>query len=242
MILLLTGCINPNGMSLTVINDPRERQLQYEKAIRYYLLNTSYPVVFVENSGTNISRLFQEYVASGRIECLTFMGNQNKIRGKGYGESEIIQFALENSILIKRNKDKRIAKITGRLIIKNIKNIIVIHKFLFKKNTIICSINSDLTFPDSRFIIASRNYFSKLARARENINDSEGIYFEHVLLQVIVRERLHFSPFFIMPQIDGVSGSTGEKYESQKHNFYFTIKYAKYALSLLLKFNRMICY
>ena len=72
MILLLTGCINPNGMSLTVLNNPKERQMQYEKAIQYYLLNTSYPIVFVENSGTNISSSFQDYIASGRIECLTF--------------------------------------------------------------------------------------------------------------------------------------------------------------------------
>lgn len=242
MILLLTGCINPNGMSLTVLNNPKERQMQYEKAIQYYLLNTSYPIVFVENSGTNISSSFQDYIASGRIECLTFMGNQDKTRGKGYGESEIIQFALDNSKLIKKNKDNRIAKITGRLIIKNIKKIVLIHKFILKQNTILCSINSALTFPDSRFIIASKNIFLKLARSKEEINDSESVFFEHILLRVIIRERLHFSPFFIMPQIEGMSGSTGEKYESKKHNFIFTIRYAKYALSLLLKFYGKIRY
>ena len=225
-------------MSLTVINNPRERQMQYENAIRYYILNTCYPIVFVENSGTDISRSFQEYIKSGRIECLSFIGNQNKTRGKGYGESEIIQFALDNSVLIKNNNDMRIAKITGRLIIKNINSIIFIHKFLFKKETILCSINSALTFPDSRFIIASKNIFSKIVKAKENINDSEGIYFEHVLLQVITGERLHFSPFFIMPQIEGVSGSTGEKYESKSHDLNFKLKYAKYALKLLFKYKR----
>ena len=120
MILLLTACINPNGMTMTALSDKEERREQYVKAINYYLKNTKFPIVFTENSGTDISTLFENAIKSGRLEYLSFDGNHAKERGKGYGECEIIQYALKNSTTIQSAKDKRIAKITGRLIIKNI--------------------------------------------------------------------------------------------------------------------------
>ena len=49
--LLLTACINPNGMSYTVLQDPNERKIQYEEALNYYLTKTKCKIVFVENTG-----------------------------------------------------------------------------------------------------------------------------------------------------------------------------------------------
>ena len=92
MILLLTGCINPNGMPFTALNNKEERQNQYVEALHFYLSQTSYPIVFTENSGTDISILFQKEIESGRMEYITFMGNQEKERGKGYGECEILKY------------------------------------------------------------------------------------------------------------------------------------------------------
>ena len=76
MILLLTGCINANGMSFTALSNLEERKRQYISAIRYYISNTNFQIVFSENSGTDISPLFQEVIDSGRMEYLTFNGNQ----------------------------------------------------------------------------------------------------------------------------------------------------------------------
>ena len=83
MILLLTGCINPNGMLYTALSNTEERKTQYIEAINYYLSNTTYPIVFVENSGTDISHLFTDAIKSNRMEYLSFSGNNNKERGKG---------------------------------------------------------------------------------------------------------------------------------------------------------------
>ena len=49
MILLLTGCINPAGMSYTTLINPEERKKQYVDAIHFYLSKTNYPIVFSEN-------------------------------------------------------------------------------------------------------------------------------------------------------------------------------------------------
>lgn len=240
MILLLTGCINPNGMSYTTLSNIEERRNQYIEAINYYLSNTRYPIVFTENSGTDISFLFSKAILSGRMEYLTFNGNQDKERGKGYGECEIIQFALDNSNIIQSNHNQLIAKITGRLIVKNIKTITCIHTLLCPKHTVFCSFNSDLSFPDSRFFIAPSSFFNLLIRSKETINDLKGYYFEHALCDMLKEEKeVIYSPFFLYPQIIGMSGSTGIQYSGKKQSFSFAYKFARYSLSQLIKFNRL---
>ena len=239
MILLLTGCINPAGMSYTTLINPEERKKQYVDAIHFYLSKTNYPIVFSENSGIDISYCFHDDIKSGRLEVLCFHGNQDKTRGKGYGECEIIQYALDNSQIIRKRKDQRIAKITGRLIIKNIKRIICLHSLLFPKQTTICAINSGLTFPDRRFILAPKQFYLTFLNYKDNINDSKGYYFEHALCDTIKQEtKYSFTPFLIMPQIEGISGSTGEVYKSKKADYIFLLRYLKYTWTLRKNFYK----
>jgi len=238
MILLLTGCIDPNGMALTKLNDKEEREKQYCNAIHYYLHNTKFPIVFTENSGTDISPLFRDAIESGRLESLSFVGNKDKIRGKGYGECEIIEYALNNSKFIQTTQDKRIIKITGRLIVRNIKKIVRLHYLLFPMNSIFCAINSDLSFPDSRLIIAQSDFYRLFLQSNEMINDSAGYYFEHVLCDTIKKEKqFPYAPFFIIPRIEGVSGSTGKQYNSESEDISFTYRYIRRSLSQLIEFK-----
>ena len=224
-------------MSYTALSNIEERKAQYIEAIHYYLSNTNYSIVFVENSGTDMSDLFTHYIHSGRMEYLTFHGNQNKERGKGYGECEIIQYALDHSDIIRSDCHKQITKITGRLIVKNIKAIIRLHTALFPKRTVFCSINSDLSFPDSRLIIAPTDFFHLFLRVKERINDQKGYYFEHALCDTLKKEKAYcYSPFFINPLIKGMSGSTGVQYTEERQTLSFIYRYAKYAYSLRRKF------
>ncbi len=239
MILLLTGCINPNGMPFTALSNLEERKRQYINAIRYYLSNTNFQIVFCENSGTDISPLFQQGIASGRMEYLTFNGNMDKERGKGYGECEIIEYALKQSKLISSSHDQLIAKITGRLIVKNIYSIIKWHQLLFSKRTVFCAINSDISFPDSRLILAPISFFQIFLLSKERINDWKGYYFEHALRDTLIKENTYpYAPFFIMPHIEGISGSTGKSYNQYNHyTFSFAFRYVKYAFYLRRRFN-----
>lgn len=239
MVILLTGCINPNGMILTSLNDKEIRKQQYVDAIKFYLNNTKYPIVFTENSNTNINYLFPDDIKSGRMECLTFPGNQNKERGKGFGECEIIQYALTHSTLIRSHRAQRIAKITGRLIVRNIQDIIRWHTTFSSRQTTFCAINSDLSFPDSRFIIAAEEFYQTFLKRKDFVNDQEGYYFEHALCDTIKNEnQFNYSPFFIMPQIEGISGSTGIAYTSKKQTLSTAYRYARFGLSLRYRFNK----
>lgn len=90
IVLLLTACVNPNGMSHTVLTDCSERQSQYEQALRWYLENTNFKIVLCENSQTDFSANFNSYINEDRLEFLCFDGNNfDKELGKGYGEGII---------------------------------------------------------------------------------------------------------------------------------------------------------
>lgn len=46
-ILLLTACINPDGMPFTCLADVGVRKKQYIEALNFYLKNTTRKIVFV---------------------------------------------------------------------------------------------------------------------------------------------------------------------------------------------------
>lgn len=121
-ILLLTACINPDGMPFTCLADVGVRKKQYIEALNFYLKNTTRKIVFVENSGTDISSSFKDF--QHRIEFLCFDGNLcfDKRKGKGYGEALILEYAMAKSEFI--TDDVLIFKLTGRLQLININRLI----------------------------------------------------------------------------------------------------------------------
>lgn len=233
MVILLTGCIDPNGMAYTALNSIEERKTQYVNAIQFYLKETSYPIVFCENSGTDISYLFQNHINSGRLECLSFYGNQNKEKGKGYGEAEIIEYTLNHSRLICDNCI--ITKITGRLIINNICNILSPLKK--QDNFVSCLFHSDLKFADSRLICAATGFYTEFLKNKDQINDNNGVYFEHILSSSVINSNMRYIPFPEEPMIIGTSGTTGDIYQTHKRTFKSFLLFKCYSLSQVIRIN-----
>ena len=85
-IILLTSCVNPNGMPFTALSDIDVRKQQYLDALWFYINNTSLPIVYVDNSNFDIEqfKIFHANVYK-RLELLSFEGNRDKVHGKGYG-------------------------------------------------------------------------------------------------------------------------------------------------------------
>lgn len=239
-ILLLTGCINPNGMPFTSITDNTVRKEQYINAINYYIHKTDFPIVFAENSGTDISSLFLESISEKRLEVITFNGNKKKEKGKGYGEAEIIEYAINNSqIIASMYKDFSIIKITGRLIVYNIAELASKKYILQESDSIIVAYNSDFSLPDSRIIIAPLDFYRSFLLHKEDINDFSHCYFETVLSNCIIHNlEHHYYPFFIEPQITGQSGTTGELYKPYNKDFQRRLKYLDYVYSQILYFDK----
>lgn len=212
MVILLTATIDPSGMINTALQEKRIRKKQYLEAIDFYLEKTDCNIVFCENSGYNIFEEIKSLKKFERVEYFTFYGNSyNKEYGKSYGEINIIKYALDNSIFIK--KDNLIIKITGRVKILNIKELIKKYK---KQNcnkpiiacellnlkwmmTICFLISKDLLYVLINNII---QYYHKLPTE---------ISIEKILLEeILLLKNITIRSF--LPIIDGIKGFNNTPY------------------------------
>ena len=236
MILLLTGCINPDGMKYTALQNAKERELQYYNAIQYYLDKTSLPIVFCENSNQlEFCKYFKAEKQKGKFEYLTFNGNNyDKNRGKGYGEAIIIDYALKHSKIINQNSvDNSIVKITGRIIIKNI-NVLLSH---CNKDKVYANFYPKDKLCSSQCFVSPISFLSFFVIDAHRINDSKHYYFEHLLYDKIndwkKMGRKHSC--FINPILRiGISGTTGQSLSNAKcpHIRSF-IRYCLYEVGIL---------
>ena len=234
-IILLTACINPGGMPFTVVSDATQRLNQYLLALQFYLQNTSCPIVFVDNSNMDKTP-FLEYESQygSRLEILSFDGNKVKTQGKGLGEMEIIEYALIHSKFNLLLDKHRIVKITGRLIVRNINSLLKCDQWhLYPYKSIVCHVNSDLTFADSRIFISLGSFMNLLVKQKKYLNDTKGIYFEHLLCQQIKQQKTFtFFPFITEPHFEGISGSTGIKYEKPNTSLLYKLRYLNFQMGV----------
>lgn len=212
-VLLLTGCVDPQGMMRTELQNKNARLQQYKEAINWYLKNTDFCVVFAENSGYDISESFINYIAQGRLEILTYKGNDyDKSRGKGYGEALIIQYALQHSVFLNKGKAS-IVKITGRLICQNINSV----------SSHCCDAGTVYGIPRlddrgrkeciSQVFLAPKQFYTNYFLLKvELLNDSENYWFEHLLYDSIQDWKINghrFKEICVPLYLIGISGSNG---------------------------------
>ncbi|MBE7170898.1 MAG: hypothetical protein INR73_09930 [Williamsia sp.] len=216
VVLLLTGTVNPNNMAFTKLQDVESRKAQYIDAIRFWIKKVDLPIVFVENSGYDLSHVFEEEVASGRLQILSFQGN-NYARhlGKGYGELLILEHAYKNSAIVQQADF--IFKVTGRHKILNFSTFL--NQYLKCPDThLIVNFYRFLTNCDSRFFGFVPSFIPDyLIHYQDVVNDSKDIFFEGILacaaLQAISKGH-NFRPLENLPRIKGSSGTFGFKYNS----------------------------
>lgn len=219
-VILLTACINPNGMAFTALQDCEERKRQYKDALSFYLRKTRAKIVFVDNSGYDIGELIGEYnnyISEKRLEMFSFFGNDyDKNLGKGYGEALIIEYALNQSLLLK-NADI-IIKITGRLICSNIN---LIMRFCMIKQ----KVTANLVYDQwnnleclSHIFAAPYNFYTEYFLVDKNkLNDSKNYWFEHLLLYSVKKwksDGMKYGEFPLPPIIKGQRGSVGVNYKT----------------------------
>jgi hypothetical protein len=211
-------------MVYTALQNTKEREEQYINAINFYLTQTKYKIVFCNNSGEDISSKITG--DKNRIEFISFYGNDyDKSLGKGYGEFLILKPAFQCSELLKTSK--YIIKITGRLIVNNIADVLKFNDVLlcYPKNKIYVTIQDDIKSLDSRCFIATKKFFKLFLITENSINDTQGYYFEHLLYDVIQQHKKSFLCFdFCLPlAFCGVSGSTKQLYNSEKKSFLYNL-------------------
>jgi hypothetical protein len=213
----MTACVDPQGMSNTILQDKEIRKRQYIEAIDFYLSNTSLPIVFVENTNTNFSDLFSEYIDQGRLEYLTFDGNSSfdKTKGKGYGEALIMLYAINHSQLLQNSK--YLIKVSGRIKVENIERMAK-STWLRFKHVWRSNIESIKCIQTIVFITEPTILNKILANHIEEISEIERgkNWIENIVANAICYDKslnyVRIVPFTYSPRYDAFSGSSNKKY------------------------------
>jgi hypothetical protein len=219
-LLLITGAIDikPYCVPNTSICDTQERLAQYVNCIEYAIDNykSITHIVFCENTNFryDYSLLTERALSKGKIlEILSFTGTYDKIIkfGKGFGEGEIIGFALKTSAYIPLFNS--FFKLTGRLIVRNMETIIktTSHSsaFIFNPKEI-C--NKQKNHIETFFYKSDVALYKKeLADACLLVDEHKNTYLEHIFYERL--KDLKIRCFNMVPAISGLSGTTGNSYD-----------------------------
>lgn len=216
VVLIITGCISPErNQRFLVLKDEDERLKQYIESIKFFIDGSPFTkIVFCENSAYRYDAselILRAEKVNKLFEWLSFQGDIEKVKecGKGYGEGEIIQYALSNSECLK--KTKSFAKVTGRLIIQNI------NKVVSNVKTGVNYFNRDIYRGhglDTRFYLCDMDFYRNyLLDAYIQTSERAGAKaaLEDLFYKRLQKQR-NYRTLKSYPEFKGISGGNGRDY------------------------------
>lgn len=191
-----------------------------EAVERWLALDPKLPIVICDGSSYDFSKEMQVRFPTANIECLHFENDQHLVRqfGRGYGEGEIVKFAIQRSLTIK--KYGCFAKCSSKLWVDNFKACLSFWNGKILCKGVFMNIFSPfkktyLSYIDTRFYICNTEFYIKhLLHAHHSINLPSGRGLEECFRDVIITNRMNHILMPIYPIIGGVGGGTGEYYRT----------------------------
>jgi hypothetical protein len=231
--IVMPSCAFPNTSIPGVrIRDPRDRLAQlYCSLISWSREPDICRIVVGDNSNPKSDfRHVKSYANhyGTELEVLPFVGDAERVQahGKGYGEGEIMNFIIANSVLLRG--EKHFFKVTGRLFVNNFPQ--VRRTCRYRSRVFRCEMRFNrrlkrllclhfyprLVPPGgmvrTEFYKCSIRFFANsLADRNQLVDDIAGYYLEHAYFEPLVRRG--FSTFVVEPVLVGRSSSGGHVYD-----------------------------
>jgi len=214
-IVVLTGTVDPSvGKQHVVLSNRLERLKQYLVNIRALIMKSDFDcIVFCENTNYDYNYSELEMLAQDqckKLEILSFMGSNDiiEVKGKSYGECEILNYAVNNSVYLQEN-NCTFYKLTGRIYVENI-------------NKILAETSHDTVFirwdirkkeVDTRFFKVQRGFYREnLYRLLDRIDEGAHLSIEEVYFNSL-KGNPHIHSFKSYPVIRGICASLGKPYD-----------------------------
>lgn len=216
--VLITSSITPHDAGVKLL-DPKQRLFHAIEAIEQWTrVAPELRLVLCDGSGFDFGPIVKERFPDAMIECLYFENDQEKIAlyGRGYGEGEIVRFALKHSIYL-RETDV-FAKCSSKLWVENYAECfkewrkdclfpgVFINIFSILKPT-------NLIQVDTRFYIVDSDFYARhLIDAHHKIRPGFGL--EDTFYQALSKIQKQAYLFKNPPAIRGVGGGIGKYYKA----------------------------
>lgn len=217
--VLMTSSIIAMDVS-GALNDP-DLRIQYtlESISAWLKIKPETQLIICDGSGFDFTPHIQAHFPAAQIECLAFKNSPDQVKkhGKGYGEGEIIRYALTQSRFL-QNSDAFI-KCTAKLWILNIDDCMKQWNGQFACNAyfanVFCLEKTQLQFIDTRFYISTKAFYLRyFSEAHMSLGDVAGKSIEDTFLEVIRGHHIEHILFRVPPIVCGVGGGSGKYYKS----------------------------
>jgi hypothetical protein len=218
--ILLTSSVIAHDTGVNLL-DPHARAQHAIESVRYWRkFAPSNPLVLCDGSGFDFTPLVAKLSFGKMIECISFQNNSSLVQqhGRGYGEGEIIKFALKNSKFILSNSS--FVKCSSKLWVENFSECMKQWngKALFKgvfNHTFSLGKVTQFSYIDTRFYaINIETYEQSFIHAHENIKKTMGHGLEECFADIYINQS---HPAYLMhtpPVICGVGGGIGKYYKN----------------------------
>jgi hypothetical protein len=182
-------------------------------------ISPSNKFVICDGSGFDFAPLIREHFPGLKIECIFFTNDPALIgkHGKGFGEGEIIRYALINSRFL--SESDWFVKCTAKLWVDNFLACIREWNGQFLCKAFFANVftfkPTSLEYIDTRFYMVSRNFYLKnFSNIYTNLSLEKGSSIEGEFLKRLIELNLKNFLFRAVPVISGVGGGSGKYYNT----------------------------
>jgi hypothetical protein len=226
--ILLTACIKPNGTPEVARPDFIDRENDYVEAFEYYI-QLNLPIVFVENSNTVSKRITHLAKGHSSFEYHTF-STVESFKGKGHGEKEILDYAMEHSKLI--DESDWIVKISGRYRILNILKLI--KEAATNDGEVYINWGRNLGMADTKLMFFKKSFYVQYFKPylEKYLSEKDRVHFETVFARSVhqfIADGGKHHLWSEYPHYFGINGENGRlikfsTYKKIKFNLYYKLK------------------
>ena len=218
--LLLTSSIVASDVGVNLKSIDARLHHTYECIDEWLKIDPTIPIVICDGSDYDLSFSIGKKFPKANIETLHFQNTIEKINayGRGFGEGEIVKYAILNSRVI--SSYKCFAKCTSKLWVDNFSECRTLWNDEFLCKGVFDNVFSPLhkiklKHIDTRFYLAKTDFYKEnLLNAHYFIDLESGFGLEECFKQVLSEKLDTIKMFKIQPIISGVGGGTGKYYKN----------------------------
>ena len=218
--VLLTSSVVAHDTGVMLKDTDERIRLALESVEQWLKIEPTLHLVLCDGSSFDFSSIVAEKFPSAQIECLHFENNQALVEkhGRGYGEGEIVRYAVKNSVSIA--EAGCFTKCTSKLWIENYAQClefwndqllckgVFLNVFSPRKKTI-------FSYIDTRFYIVSCQYYTKYFEdAHLKVDSKLGHSLEDCFFDIFINLKIEKSLIKTPPVICGVGGGIGFYYKN----------------------------
>jgi hypothetical protein len=218
--VLLTSSVIVTDRSVALIEPEQRIKHTIESIEKWVNLVPDVRLVICDGSAFDFSEIARNRFPGVAIECHAFENDKRMVQhhGKGYGEGEIIKYALSHSALLKNSN--WFAKCTAKLWVDNFPHCVRAWNGSFLCKAYFPNVFSlkktVFEYVDTRFyLVAKYVYFKHFSDLHLSVGGPNGVSLEHKFKDAVLANNLKHVVFRSPPVIRGMAGS-GKYYRNNR--------------------------